>query len=479
MDEIKRASIYLRILWLNDNVKLRPKKLDIKLEGENIENIVFSISEENKNIGNKAPWEANEWANGITYSYQKEQQEVDENEERVISTIPYIVPSIVDDIFLQNYRKNIIKNAETEDYSYYTVKMTYIPTKRKMMSAIRTTPNLIFNSTIIENVNFNKIEVDKVIFNGVTVFEKKKMQGFADMILANSTVNEGTPDFSLTATTDEGIFKTEDNDGTSYYFRGAVTNNHVKFAGFWWRIIRINGDGTIRLIYDDIENHENEESVVDNTSLISASYNSKYNRSEYVGWTYTEGLQRPLDKNQATNSDAKAILENWFNDHLASYEDKIAVSNYNNKRNTQNSWTSTPTITLDYETCDEIIANKTPFLICNNLKDIYKLKIGLITAEDIALSGGVWTSNNINYYLYSGYKYWTMSPMRLLANGRSNWGVVFMVNENGGIGAASISSENWTTGQKVYFKPVTNIKPDVEVTGAGTAEDPYVIGGAE
>ena len=51
MDEIKRASIYLRILWLNDNVKLRPKKLDIKLEGENIENIVFSISEENKNIG--------------------------------------------------------------------------------------------------------------------------------------------------------------------------------------------------------------------------------------------------------------------------------------------------------------------------------------------------------------------------------------------------------------------------------------------
>jgi len=106
-------------------------------------------------------------------------------------------------------------------------------------------PTLKFNDTTIENVNFNGTEVEKVVFNGTTVFEKKKVD-FASLILANSTLNEGIPDFSLRATTDEGMFETDDpiyGDGAKrQYFRGAVTNNYVKFAGFWWRIIRINGD---------------------------------------------------------------------------------------------------------------------------------------------------------------------------------------------------------------------------------------------
>ena len=64
------------------------------------------------------------------------------------------------------------------------------------------------------------------------------------------SANEGTPNFGNDATTDEGIYSAQDDYGTSYYFRGAVENNYVKFANKYWRIIRINGDGTIRLIYD-------------------------------------------------------------------------------------------------------------------------------------------------------------------------------------------------------------------------------------
>ena len=56
---------------------------------------------------------------------------------------------------------------------------------------------------------------------------------------------KGTPDFSKTATTDEGLFMSEDDEGESYYYRGAVKNNYVSFAGFTWRIIRRNGDGSI------------------------------------------------------------------------------------------------------------------------------------------------------------------------------------------------------------------------------------------
>ena len=79
-------------------------------------------------------------------------------------------------------------------------------------------------------------------------------------ILANNTVNETTPDFSKVAKTNEGLFKADDDYTAttgmkSYYFRGAVDNNWVKFGKdrtgkyIYWRIIRINGDGSIRMIY--------------------------------------------------------------------------------------------------------------------------------------------------------------------------------------------------------------------------------------
>ena len=95
-----------------------------------------------------------------------------------------------------------------------------------------------------QNHNANKTVQGEVV---VEFGEKgKTMQD----ILANLNVNEGAPDFSQVATTDEGIFKAEDDDGDTYYWRGAVTNNYVKFANKFWRIIRINGDGSIRMIYD-------------------------------------------------------------------------------------------------------------------------------------------------------------------------------------------------------------------------------------
>ena len=75
--------------------------------------------------------------------------------------------------------------------------------------------------------------------------------------LGDIEVNNYKPDFSKIATTDEGLFKTEDNDGVSYYWRGATTTNYLKFGGFCWRIVRINGDGSIRMIYDGTTCHAN------------------------------------------------------------------------------------------------------------------------------------------------------------------------------------------------------------------------------
>ena len=96
--------------------------------------------------------------------------------------------------------------------------------------------------------------------------------------------NKGTPDFSKTATTDEGLFMAEDDEGASYYYRGAVKNNYVSFAGFTWRIIRRNGDRSVRLIYSGKSTSDTGTSV----TIGNSQYNGKYWDSTYVGYKYNE-----------------------------------------------------------------------------------------------------------------------------------------------------------------------------------------------
>ena len=95
---------------------------------------------------------------------------------------------------------------------------------------------------------------------------------------------KGTPDFSKTATTDEGLFMAEDDEGESYYYRGAVKNNYVSFAGFIWRIIRRNGDGSIRLIYSGKSTSDTGDAV----TIGDSQFNSKYWDPTYVGYKYNE-----------------------------------------------------------------------------------------------------------------------------------------------------------------------------------------------
>ena len=97
---------------------------------------------------------------------------------------------------------------------------------------------------------------------------------------------KGTPDFSKTATTDEGLFVADDDDGSSYYYRGAVKNNYVSFAGFTWRIIRQNGDGSIRMIYSGKTTSDTGEATMIGKSV----FNEKYWDPTYVGYKYNENF---------------------------------------------------------------------------------------------------------------------------------------------------------------------------------------------
>ena len=161
------------------------------------------------------------------------------------------------------------------------------------------------DNTAMNKYYFGKIKV--VVGQGDTYCKDNGFNTLSDCMLVmnkhetsvevakQNIASKGTPDFSKTATTDEGLFMSEDDDGPSYYYRGAVKNNYVSFAGFMWRIIRHNGDGSIRLIYSGKSPTDTGEAV----SIEISRYNNKYWDPTYVGYKYNEKFS--LHENNTTS----------------------------------------------------------------------------------------------------------------------------------------------------------------------------------
>ena len=227
----------------------------------------------------------------------------------------------------------------------------------------------------------------------------------------------------------------------TYYFRGNVENNYVKFAGFTWRIVRINEDGTVRLIMQD--------GINNNASIV---FNSNYNNYTYMYYT---------------NSQVKTQLESWYHTNIGSKKDlakNVASGAYyceQAKAKRDSSWTSgNANMTL--------YSSYTPDFKCSsdgNNKGVVSANVGLLTYDEVAYAGGYFNQANNNYYLYNSAIYWwTMSPTGC-AYGRSS---VWTVYTTGYI-HSSISDDARTV------RPVINIKSDTQVIGNGTKENPYVV----
>ncbi len=293
-----------------------------------------------------------------------------------------------------------------------------------------------------------------------------------DDIIATLNPKTTTPTFSNIATTDEGVYSVSDGmyGGNSYYWRGAATTNYVKFAGKCWRIVRINGDKTMRLIYDGATCHANGTSTTDSIAVASTAYNPNYDKSEYAGWKYTSGAQRPSSITSGTNAPIKTTLENWYNLNIgnnATYASKVADGKYCNDRNTKRgqSWASSHSFTFYYAAYERTIEKFAPTLSCAAL-DTYTLKVGLITADEVEFAGGK-GENNTSYYLHNGQNYWTMSPGWWSGLSAS----VFRVNSNGYLANSNLSNN-------VYgVRPVINLKADTQFQsgGNGTQNNPYVV----
>ncbi len=291
------------------------------------------------------------------------------------------------------------------------------------------------------------------------------------------TINSGTPDFNQVATTDEGIWSAEDDLGTSYYFRGAVENNYVKFAGFYWRIIRINGDGTIRMIYDGTSAHSNGESSTDR-QVSTTAFNSSYNDNAYVGYMYgTPGSSTYEDTHTNTNSSTiKTANDNWYKTNIVDvgYSQYVADAIYCNDRSLS-SGTGIGTTATYYMAYNRLYTNKIPSLKCPQNNDKFTTSgslgngkltypVGLIKADEVVYAGGKVYTSNSSYYLYSGQIYWTISPS-YFTYGRSR---VWRVDSTGRLAS---------NGAVFSFalRPVISLKSDITFSGNGSMTEPFEI----
>ena len=322
----------------------------------------------------------------------------------------------------------------------------------------------------------------RVHFKTLDSFKKKILDAHGGAATISA---KGTPSFSSTATTNEGMYATQDDYGTSYYFRGAVNDNWVYFAGFYWRIIRINGDGSVRMIYTGQAAPSASTAIVMTSEITNIAVQERFAASatpaERVGYMLESGNAHGYANDSYIKQE---ILDPWYTNNLASYASYISDALFCSDRvsytNTSGTTTGggTGTTTSYFAPYIRLITNKAPVLTCSTTRydrftysDILKgngaltKKIGLITADEIAMAGGKVSTSNTSYYLYTNQNYWTMSPSHF----QSSHAFVFMLNTSGSL------LQNRAVTYDLGVRPVINLKGTVAAMGTGVYNDPYIV----
>ncbi len=298
-------------------------------------------------------------------------------------------------------------------------------------------------------------------------------------------------------TTEAILASTEDDYGTSYYFRGAINNNYVLFANKCWRIVRITGDGSFKLVlHNDNTNASSNPCAAANNSYNAAfarytgttytsEFNSMYNYymdNASIGLMYGEIGSSDYASTHANTNKSTILtnLETWYTNNLASYEDKLADTIWCNDKSTRGSGYGTKD--TNYATYNRIATAKQPTLKCPNDKNGGKLskftvsdttngngnltyKIGLLTADELAFAGYIYSMNNDSTYLSEntgGSYWWTMSP--------SNRAVTTTYCFVGGYLFPGPTSSKYSLRPAIALTSSTSISG-----GSGTSEDPYIV----
>ena len=300
----------------------------------------------------------------------------------------------------------------------------------------------------------NGVGITKSIEKNITV---RKARFLKEAILQNGVI-ESIPTLTTSSNkTDEkiGVYKsTETNSGNpTYYFRGNVENNNLNFAGYSWKIVRINEDGTIRIVMND--------GINDN-----AKY--KYDSSAF-DFYYT-----------GSGNLVKSPLENWYNSNIgnnSNYSLNVVTGDYfceqaivaykqyfadGYKTYNTTSRTSSMVAYDSYQATFKCQSDK-------NRHGIVPSSVGLLSYDEVLYAGGYPTMSNESYYLYSGVEYRLMSPSGNYPT--LSFCYTWTVGNDGKLTIEDVKNA------ALILRPVINLKVNIRIldSGTGTSADPYVV----
>ena len=295
---------------------------------------------------------------------------------------------------------------------------------------------------------------------------------YNQLLVDKSTVLTRT-NFSkvLTDNNTNTLYTSTEDSKTVYYFAGNATDNWVKFGknasnqDLYWRIIRTNADGSIRLLYHGTKTD-------DTAAYIGTSkFNEYYNDSKYVGYMYYSN---------GTNSTIKDTIDTWYKNNLTNYTKYLSTTAvYCNDRSTSDN--------TNFGARTRLIANKTPSYDCTATEDKFtadtstgngKLTypIALMTADEVSFAGGLYENNAQTWYYYNSANgsstgdtwWWLLSPN----SWDGSYAYVFYVygsSNPGSLDYYRVNDINWV-------RPAVSLKSCVKTSGGdGSASDPYTI----
>ena len=300
-------------------------------------------------------------------------------------------------------------------------------------------------------------------------------------------------------TTEAELASTSDDYGTSYYFRGAVKNNYVQFANKCWRIVRIVGDGSVKLVLhnDNTTKVANPCSSANNSTnaafarysgtTYKSAFNTNNNDNAYVGFMYgAAGASNYAGTHVNTNkSDILKNLEKWYTKNLTSYESKLADTIWCNDKSTVSGGLGYGTNGTSYGAYNRLASTKQPTLKCPNDNNGGKLskftvddttngngnlsyKIGLLTADEIVFSGSTYGYFNLSTYLQenTGTNYWwSLSP-----GGFNGFNAYVWLVGSGYLYNGLLDVRN-----DFGVRPAISLVSSTNVTGEGTSENAYKV----
>ena len=356
------------------------------------------------------------------------------------------------------------------------------------------------DSSVTTEQGLNKNWSGKIV---VVSNASKEPPTFAETILAKNEVKTPitTPGAAISTASEALLASTEDDYGTSYYFRGAVKNNYVEFANKCWRIVRVGGDGSVKLILhnDNTVGATNPCDSANNTASAAfarysgetykSAFNSSYNDNAYVGFKYGTPSSSTYEATHANTNNSTILtnLETWYNnnDNFKKYEKVIDDTVWcNDKTNVTDTsydpWSITPNglgyaknVTY-YGATQRLVGTSGsaggtgPSLKCNGELSKITSKVGLITADELAFAGYAFNIGNTTTYLQENATdtyWWSLSP----SNFHGSYAFVWIVS---GRDASLINNYVDDTDG---VRPSISLKSTTNVTGEGTSSSPYII----